>query len=121
VQAMMARCLELLVVHRLRLGEIADVDQVRKDKLVHEAVRVGRVVDGQDGPSVDVVDVVRNETEAAELEIDLAKQRLTLVERQETNFGVDGDRALQALTTALEHRELGALHVDFQHVQSGDL
>jgi phosphatidate phosphatase APP1 len=32
--------LELLVVHRLGLGEIADVDDVREDDLVHEGVRL---------------------------------------------------------------------------------
>ena len=34
---------------------------------------------------------------------------------------MDGDRALQALTTAIEHRDLGALYVDLQHVQCGEV
>ena len=113
--------LELLVVHRLSLGEVADVDDVGKNHLVQRAVRVARVVHRQNRPPEDVVDVVRDHAKAAKLEVDLAEQRLILVERQETHLGVDRHRALEILAAALEHQELRALHVDLQEIERRDL
>ena len=75
----------------------------------------------QNRPPVDVGEVVRDHAQAAKLQVDVAEQGLVLIERQETHFGVDRHRALEALAAALEDRELRSLHVDLEHIQRRDL
>jgi hypothetical protein len=95
--------LQLFGVHLVRPGEITHVDDIGFHQLIER--RVAIVCHQRcDHSLLDRRKGVRHQAQPAQFQIDIAKHRLALVERDERNLGLNHDRFGQARRAVAKNR-----------------
>ena len=107
-------------VHFIWFGKIANVNNVGIQRLVHCRIKVLLEIKRQNHRFFDFSKHVRDQSERAQLSIDVSKQGLILVERHETYLGVHGHGVCEVRTSTAKDRELRTLDIDFEKIEGSD-